>query len=259
MKINELKFMCPLSIMSKTSTTFPLYPETENVSVTIQFYNMPLGEVDEELQKKIDDAKDDATNTLMKIIGWLDKIMYWGGLICKAINIWHNLVAMFQAVTALVGHAEKLATPTVAKPGLQAARTALCGGTETAREGGKKLYNFGTKFCAFINCKMGPLPKDEEKKGMGKWLNTLGGGGGMSNVIQTKYPGAKIISNYFGKSPSDYLNVKDSMVLSLVTFCIPGIIYNLNKYRQIQCMYAYCLQEYVKAGLPISVCEDQKH
>jgi len=55
------------------------------------------------------------------------------------------------------------------------------------------------------------------------------------------------------------LNPKDSIVISTLTLCIPGIIYNLNKLRQIQCMYIDCMQNYVQQGLPLKACEDQKH
>jgi len=55
------------------------------------------------------------------------------------------------------------------------------------------------------------------------------------------------------------MNPKDSMVVALLTACLPGIVYNLDKWRQIQCMYAHCLQEGVKQqGLPVIACEDQK-
>ena len=41
--------------------------------------------------------------------------------------------------------------------------------------------------------------------------------------------------------------------------CIPGIIENLEKFRQIECLYADCLQTAVKDdNVPITVCENLK-
>lgn len=37
--------------------------------------------------------------------------------------------------------------------------------------------------------------------------------------------------------------------------CIPGIIYNLKKDKQIKCMYRNCLQERAEAGLPTDYCD----
>jgi len=37
--------------------------------------------------------------------------------------------------------------------------------------------------------------------------------------------------------------------------CIPGIIYNLKKDKQIKCMYRNCLQERAEAGLPTDFCD----
>ena len=60
-------------------------------------------------------------------------------------------------------------------------------------------------------------------------------------------------------NPDRFMNPKDSIVVASMTDCIPGIIYGLDKYMQVQCMYAYCLQTGVgKQGLPVFACEDQK-
>ena len=63
------------------------------------------------------------------------------------------------------------------------------------------------------------------------------------------------------QNPNTYLNVKDSLIYSIVIppLCLPGIIYNLDKWRQIECRYGTCLLEDVREnGMPVSVCKDQK-
>ncbi len=55
-----------------------------------------------------------------------------------------------------------------------------------------------------------------------------------------------------------HLNPRDSIFLSALTLCVPGIIYNLEKYRQIECMYADCMQTYAAQGLPLTSCGEQK-
>ena len=43
-------------------------PEIENVRIDVAFTNLPAGEISNEVQRKIDEAKDDASD-LWKIIG----------------------------------------------------------------------------------------------------------------------------------------------------------------------------------------------
>ena len=38
--------------------------------------------------------------------------------------------------------------------------------------------------------------------------------------------------------------------------CIPGILYNLRKDKQIKCMYRTCLQENAEKGLPTDICDE---
>jgi len=56
----------------------------------------------------------------------------------------------------------------------------------------------------------------------------------------------------------DGTKVKSSWVLSLAMLCLPGMIYNLNKYREIQCTYGSCLISSSSSGIPSFLCEDNK-
>lgn len=51
---------------------------------------------------------------------------------------------------------------------------------------------------------------------------------------------------------------KDSMILSIATGCLPGIVHNLQKQRQIQCIYIDCLQNGVRSGMPVTICKEEK-
>ncbi|MCK5107402.1 MAG: hypothetical protein KAQ83_01630, partial [Nanoarchaeota archaeon] len=52
---------------------------------------------------------------------------------------------------------------------------------------------------------------------------------------------------------------KDSLVTSVATLCLPGIVYNLEKARQIDCYYVYCMEQQVTGGTPPFVCTLQRH
>lgn len=51
---------------------------------------------------------------------------------------------------------------------------------------------------------------------------------------------------------------KQSLIASIGTVCIGGIVYNLEKLRQIQCQYIKCLEDTAKQGGDIAICEDTK-
>jgi len=53
------------------------------------------------------------------------------------------------------------------------------------------------------------------------------------------------------------INVKDSLVLSTVTLCLPGILEKTNEFKQNKCEKAVCYYEAVKNNLDPSFCEKQ--
>ena len=53
------------------------------------------------------------------------------------------------------------------------------------------------------------------------------------------------------------INVKDSLLMSIVTGCIPGILEKTNQWRQIKCQTAVCYYDAVKYGLDPTFCIKQ--
>lgn len=58
-----------------------------------------------------------------------------------------------------------------------------------------------------------------------------------------------------GLTPS--LNIKDSLVLSAATLCLPGIMEKTYQYQQIKCEEVVCTYEALKNGVDPSFCERQ--
>ena len=62
------------------------------------------------------------------------------------------------------------------------------------------------------------------------------------------------------------MDPKKSIVVSVFTLCLPGLIYNLDKFRQVECIYGTCLLNVRDApgagteteSVPLSMCEEQK-
>jgi hypothetical protein len=50
-----------------------------------------------------------------------------------------------------------------------------------------------------------------------------------------------------------------SVVWSIIGLCLPGVLRNLNKLRQIECQRALCLKKDVAQGIPVWMCEEVYH
>ena len=211
------------------------------------------------MQQKIDGAIEDSGG-ILKLVTTLKKIVFYAEQICRFVNIFENIVATWQLVTVTLGKAEAASiTNPIAYAALHPPRVSTCVTTETTNKALVDSFPTLHKFCNFVTCKQSP--GDFGKGGWTSWIGqwqSLGEGflndvGGITIKEWTANADMK------PKELKDYMNPKGSIVVATLTACIPGIIYGLDKYRQIQCMYADCLQTGVgKQGLPVSACEDEK-
>ncbi|MBI2656133.1 hypothetical protein HYX03_00150 [Candidatus Woesearchaeota archaeon] len=255
-KIDNASLSCSFQIFSKigTATDITKNPEIENARISLGFFNLPLGELSEEVQNKIDQAKKDAEG-IWKIISALNKLAFYAKKICQLFGIIYNILAIYYTITVLwAGKTDAECSLSVfgftfaVCPLSYSIKTKSCFTQQTAEEVGRKGFELtGNTFCKFVNCQWAPWILEDVRKFTEDTINNL--------------PGAK----YFPGGPSggpglsSYMNPQTNLVTATLFACIPGIIYSLDKYRQTKCLYADCLQNAVgKEGLPVTACEDQK-
>lgn len=53
------------------------------------------------------------------------------------------------------------------------------------------------------------------------------------------------------------INVRDNLILSTITLCIPGILENVEEYNQIQCEEVVCTYTSIANGVPADHCSKQ--
>ncbi|MBI4450956.1 hypothetical protein HY642_03200 [Candidatus Woesearchaeota archaeon] len=257
-KINQFSFTCPLRIQTMVGDSFTQFPEEEPITVTMNFYNLPAGELGKEVDAKIKDAKKkaggawDAVGTLKNIFDWANKICTLRSAIWNAINTVQGVVAFFGVLgDAGVPQADEL-------------YRALCPKTKAAEEKNTldEIDGVLRKFCEVINCRGATAFQDKEGKDLTALESigtALGGGVGLGPWASGSEAGGAYSKELGYNVGTPRVNIKDSLIWSTLSFCLPGIIYNLDKYRQIQCRYAVCLQQEVKEkGLPLQVCQDEK-
>ena len=153
-KINEANFSCDLNIFSRVDNLITKNPELETANISIKFYNLPLGELSDTVQKQIDDAKNDIKG-IWKLIGVLNKFVETAKKICQLINTLLTITASLYIIT---GNIHKLEATCEGTGILNAfgvcaaflgAKSSVCGATEAVNkaaetaQAGKEAANAG--------------------------------------------------------------------------------------------------------------------
>ncbi|MFQ5621525.1 MAG: hypothetical protein ACE5FT_06820, partial [Candidatus Nanoarchaeia archaeon] len=294
--MDSISFQCAARIYTASRHQLEVNPnpEVENITITIPFYNQALGDVYEGLDAQVEAAVADAKSN-MEFVSKLQKFFAMAEKLCDFKQTLASIAGTIDTVTIWLGITDDGLGRAV--PGVNAARVGLCGKSnffndlfyneqkiqkEKLKPGGPKTKTvskggfpgFLNKMCAFVNCRAG------EEEGMGGVLRTIGGDsgkackwaknffgkiGGVEGFAVTDQQKAlhQYDSKYADTSFQDSkkrpatLNIKESIILSSMCLCVPGIIYNLNKLREIECQKALCMKSEVRdKGLPPTVCND---
>ncbi|MBI4016405.1 MAG: hypothetical protein HY363_01805 [Candidatus Aenigmarchaeota archaeon] len=183
--VNDINLNCQLNIHTRVGDHFTTNPEKENVSVKLEFYNLPLGELSSNVDKQIDDAIDDAKQ-LGDWIGTVDKVIEYSGKICSIKSGVNSVIAAADSVVmtlgAIGGAGRALGLEGFGKTAAETGAN-ICNGVSgplnnlmhgsgregegliggagerlSANIGGEKvsLFNVLEKFCLFATCRLGP-------------------------------------------------------------------------------------------------------
>jgi hypothetical protein len=233
-----LNLTCPMYILTQVGDGFTSYPEQENVTMHIEFGDSNLGTLSQAVDSKINSAQKDVDD----LNKWLDtavKVLQFGDKVCQVRTLLWDVLGVLEIVNVALDVASK------GWPALEPTRQAWCQGKSVYTTGLAASYKGIDEavlrpICNFINC----------NNFFGADINLLSSVANVGTQKSTE-PGQE--------SNPPVVNVRESIIWSVATLCLPGIVYNIDKYRQIQCQYTTCLKRDVKKlGVPVSVCDDQK-
>lgn len=283
--LNSVNVTCPMTILTKRAIpgggVISPQPQVIKVPYFAEFYNQPQEDMYAEVDKQIERAMDDALANA-DWLGTLRKALYYFELLCIVKSIVSSLINVLTIINAALGTMrDGLLNTGIGAPaaaGVAGVNAALCG-TNTATQGTfQSIGEALSLFCFFINCggEVKGSVTEEQQTPTGK----VGDDG---KPITTPQEVAKIdpetgkqeqtsgqaFTSYFsgGINPlcskaSEVLglgmpSIKDSLVWSVFCLCLPGIVYNVEKLRQVNCFKAVCLHDEVKErGYPISYCQE---
>ena len=264
-----LHYSCQMSIISRVGTTI-VPSETETITFDVPVYDLAVGELSSKIEKEIRDTEKKVKDT--QWIGDIQNIINIANKICGLIGVWRTLVhayATFSAAWEVLSHMP------------------VTGGYAKFTElQSKKFNNYyhtsiiqtASKYCAYISCDEGLIWGKWYKDMVDKSRSTLEWSEKMRFNCRTKTAeGSYIPKVAESEEKTTYKDPKtkesstlvcgatiwpqspkESIVLSAATGCIPGILYNLEKQRQIDCAYLLCLKKEVPNGIPLEACKSQK-
>ncbi|MBW2995644.1 hypothetical protein KY312_04790, partial [Candidatus Woesearchaeota archaeon] len=233
-EIEKLEFDCTINLYTRRGKKVTFNPEVENVNLTVNFYNFGLGGVATNLAEKIDKEKKKVETGFWGAIGDLEMFMSYVRILCSFVNVAVYVNKMINFANAGL---EGLRNTAFGSP----AAIAGCAALEGTNVGISSVVGFMQDVCLFVSCS--PNPK------LGRYAAYQG-------IILNMY-NAWTLKGPFGMAKTTSLY--DNLILSTAGLCVPGMIYNLNKLRQIQCRYIYCLENEVPTGIAtIESCRELK-
>lgn len=262
-KLDDLKTACTLLIHSQVGSAITKVPEEEVVNVQLFFYNNPLGELSDSVQTKVDEAIKN-TQGIWDLIGTMRSLVVFLEKVCRFITFLYGLQQLFATMVVTLKISAATCDATVVGwlvggcQGLHAAATNGCtteqvnkAGIEAPKQAGKSLLQKGVDACKYVNCQK-------------SWPHLFGTEGDIKKLVtdwMNELPGIDVLGESSRSLRAENLLKQDnSLIWSIVPPpCIPGIINKLDDFRQIQCLYADCMQTGVlKDNIPIKICEDLK-
>ncbi len=267
--VQNLNIQCPLQVYSKRAVTtggvtryfVSPRPQQVNANFTLEFYNSPFPTLYTDLDNKIKRAFEHELASAQWISN-LRKVMFYAELTCwmkvlltNVINILYLLATFFKGTGAQLMRSPDPTGATQAT-GTSMVTTGInfCNYEENLAkvyggEGVKTAIAFLDSICSVINC------ASTGKGSVGEGY--LGGGAPWCKDVKSLINWLDVPAKAKEEAKQQDLNIKDSIILSLGCLCLPGILYNLDKYRQINCFKAVCLHDYVKEqGVPESFCDE---
>jgi len=239
----SIDFNCTLLLRTKIGDTVWENDEHENISFSIPLYSSA------DMSARLRDEIDRVADSKIVRATWVGK---WDRAAQKARTLC-NLVTRVSVSSQVVGVAEGALSWLDAIPILNLIPKGLgilaniLGGAENIIES----LPFVGSFCKFVTCKFKLntwlIDIMESWPGMGTMLTVL------APVSVDPHTGQRYDPP---KHPalSDIIKPEDSLIFSTVQLCLPGILHNLQKMRQIECGYIKCLRDDVPAGYSVADC-----
>ncbi len=248
---------CQFLLYSQVGEEALRYPEIQDVPISVDFAFTELGGKDENLAQIIKDETEAVNSGWWGALATLDKIFKIVTYIAKLAQILVTVVETFQlgkvafAGASLVPIESEL--PAIADAGVLGAIT-FCMGSDLAAAGVSTSLDIIQVPLQILTCKKISYTGDEKPDSFAGWYNSvvyvlINYYNEYATFYETKVMNLGVEDKDKIKAIPPAVSVYDNIYLSIVSLCIPGIIHNLEKLRQIKCRHITCLKDEIPQGL----------
>ncbi|MBI2103279.1 hypothetical protein HYT55_05535 [Candidatus Woesearchaeota archaeon] len=227
----NIPYTCEVKIYSRLGNTALANAETQEVEVSVPFAFSSLGSIDENLAQKVKALKETDFMKFANALEYLNTAIQWINYIFNFINIVHDFMVLWDVFTATQLGFASTAENTGILAQVGAALRGVCLTSEIAKKPVWTVIEYLHIIAQVFNCTPDP--------------SNLGWYGGWQKVV---------LGTYNLATGRDVLGVPasslyDNMYLSVAGLCVPGIVYNVHKAREIQCRQIVCYAKEVPAGI----------
>ncbi|MBN1386257.1 hypothetical protein JW968_04780 [Candidatus Woesearchaeota archaeon] len=258
---DTVEVKCPIGILSILDGKTIYGPEIENITIEIEYYNLPYGEVGDELYEELKKVMEGITSEWGE---WMDDIE---GLI-KVLEAFCSLVDWIKKLSDAYSMSVAILTNCANNPGsmsfCEPARQTSNVAHETTDQSLAQTYVQVKKYCNYLSCRYTneKTVKDDLNKQMGTAGMTEPSTGAEPSEGNTDPGGRGEYGTFYTRAGAGYgwfgnTVIKESMIYSIIFLCLPGIVYNGQKWRGIECSYADCLMA-VPYGTPKYLCDQRR-
>ena len=250
----NVDYVCKFRIFSAVDGNALANPELQEVTVSVPFGYSVLGAADARLEELIAEEREAASTGFWGVIGTLEKVIKWLRYIASVITTVYGLLGIIE------GPSKTALEPLGKNPITSSAAIATCLGLNSVTQGVHKGIDILSTPLAILSCKTpsgiswydswaGAIPAYYNQLMNIEVLQSPDFRGLTSNANGQKVP----LQSAWKPARSNY----DNLYLSAASFCVPGLVHNLDKYRQIKCRKIYCLENEVKANVAtVSTCNE---
>ena len=267
----DLEYTCQMRIYSVLDDTALSYAETQEIDLVIPFEYSEMGALDENVDLLMYEAVDKGWFRFLNVMGKIQKIInwiQWGGKIITAFMTLINVIDIIQ-----IGFDK---TRVLSSGGYFFASNACIVSNVGIKENLINFFDdFGVVF-QILSCNPSPTKIDGGTGAATAVHNYQQGvleiwkvakGDWIGNAFADKIgdSGEKTAS---GEAWSDIVSITantgsarldDNIITSFIGLCIPGIFYQFDQMRQIECTYIKCLKENVANGITtVDICQKTK-
>lgn len=257
--VDSLSFKCVVTTTTaKDNTVYPAEEDEIIISVGVKDYGLDLPKDYESKIKAFKEKLKDKT--------WIDslhKYFQMGLKVCNTIkgiiNAWNTIGTTLDMIAALFSSY---------KPTEAIAQVLGIGQSGYSFAFEKVVTSYGVYICGFLDCTLidkalsggkAKSGQDYAVKALRLYVASLSADISIlqpEKVADTSSNGKYYDPNQLGSNAWEAS--KKSIIVSGILLCIPGVIYNIEKARQIDCMYVDCAQRWTAAGFNPYTCEQMR-